>query len=55
VAAPAGIATDDADPLGVGAGDGVGDGAEGDDEELLPQAIADIKSPETMARRNENM
>ena len=57
VAAPAGIATDDDSPPPVGAGDGVGvgDGDAGDGEELLPQAIANIRIAGTTARRKDNI
>ena len=47
--APAGIATDDDGPPGVGVGDGVGDGETGVDEELPPQAIANIRIADTTA------
>jgi hypothetical protein len=53
VLAPTGIDTDDDGPPGVG--DGVGDGALGGDEESPPQAIADIKTAEITARRNDNI
>jgi hypothetical protein len=59
VAAPAGIATDDDCPPGVGAGDGagvdIGEGEAGDGEELLPQAIANVRIAGTTASRKNNI
>jgi len=58
-AAPTGIVTEDDGPAGVGAGAGegagVGDGPATGDEEFPPQAIADIKSADTRARRKDNI
>jgi hypothetical protein len=53
VSAPTGIATVDETPPGVGVGDGVLDGDEGD--EYPPQAIADNMSAVTAMRRNDDI
>jgi hypothetical protein len=57
--APAGMTTDDDTMVGVGvgvgAGDCVGDGDVGVDESPPPQAVADSRSANAVARRSGNM
>jgi hypothetical protein len=56
--APTGMTTDDDAGAGAGAavGDGVGDGdVGGDDESPPPQAVADSRSANAVARRNDNI